>query len=79
MAGPNGSGNFLLLKDRLSNPNGPAKDQLLREHIFNRLRMPDYLNKDQGSLKWMPRLSGDAGLYLQSKLRKERRLTDSRR
>ena len=59
--GPGGKGNFLLLENDLKNPQGSRQ---LRDHLFSRIRMPDYLNSDQSSIKWMPRLSGDGGEYL---------------
>ncbi|KAG2132996.1 hypothetical protein DEU56DRAFT_951148 [Suillus clintonianus] len=57
-----GRGNFLTMKDELATP-GPTTEatRLLREHIFNRLQLPDYGDKDQASTKYMPRLSGNDG------------------
>lgn len=57
--GPNGKGNFLLIESDLIDIS--SKKQGLRQHIFHRLRMPDQLNADQASTKYMPRLSGDGG------------------
>lgn len=38
-----------------------ASHKLLRQHVFDRLRMPDLLNPDQATVKYMPRLAGDGG------------------
>ncbi len=49
---------------KTAKPSDPAvahQYQQLRQHIFHRLRMPDQLNPDQASTKFMPRLSGDGG------------------
>ena len=45
------------MEDPLKDP----KQTALRAHIFGRIRMPDYSNPDQASIKWMPRLSGNGG------------------
>lgn len=55
--GPKAKGNFLEMEDALKDP----KQAALRAHVFGRIRMPDYLNPDQASIRWMPRLSGDGG------------------
>ena len=57
VAGPGGKGNFLEMEKQLKDPAQGG----LRAHVFDRIRMPDYLSSDQASIKWMPRLSGDAG------------------
>ena len=59
--GPGGFGNFWLQRDNLSSKDD--KHKALREHIFGRLRQPDYQNKDQAHVILMPRLSGDAGTH----------------
>ncbi|KAI0825347.1 hypothetical protein BC628DRAFT_1410386 [Trametes gibbosa] len=56
--GPGGYGDFLPNEEDLSNPKGNAA---LRQHIFGRLREPNYRNKDQAHVILMPRLSGDNG------------------
>ncbi|KAJ3573932.1 hypothetical protein NP233_g2106 [Leucocoprinus birnbaumii] len=38
-----------------------APRQELKTRIFERLRRPDYEDPSQASVRWMPRLSGDAG------------------
>jgi len=61
--GVGGKGNFLPLEDRLKDSGDASR--LLREHVSNRIRMPDpYPEPDtrgQASAKFMPRLSGDIG------------------
>ncbi|KAM5533429.1 hypothetical protein V8D89_012867 [Ganoderma adspersum] len=57
--GPGGFGNFWPLLDSLSSKD--AQYQALRQHIFGRLREPDYRNRDQAHVILMPRLSGDNG------------------
>ncbi len=60
--GPNGRGNFLPQEKSLKNTTtGYSDEHKLRQHIFHRMRMPDQLNPDQASTKFMPRLSGDGG------------------
>ncbi|KAH9850551.1 hypothetical protein C2E23DRAFT_734556 [Lenzites betulinus] len=56
--GPGGYGDFLPNEKDLSSPNGNAA---LRQHIFGRLREPNYRNNDQAHVIFMPRLSGDNG------------------
>jgi hypothetical protein len=48
------------MEDKLAVP-GTATEaiRLLREHVFSRLRLPDYADPDQASTKYMPRLSGN--------------------
>ncbi|KAG0698475.1 hypothetical protein DFH29DRAFT_941178 [Suillus ampliporus] len=60
--GVSGMGNFLTMKDKLATT-GPVTDEIqaLREHIFSRLRLPNYDDPDQASTKYMPRLSGNDG------------------
>ncbi|EJF58812.1 hypothetical protein DICSQDRAFT_172636 [Dichomitus squalens LYAD-421 SS1] len=57
--GPAGFGNFWPQEPQLSSTEIQYK--ALREHIFGRLREPDYRNKDQAHVIFMPRLSGDRG------------------
>ena len=59
LTGPNGKGNFLPLEEDLKDPSAAKRN--MRQHIFHRLRMPDNLNPDQASTKYMPRISGDGG------------------
>ncbi|KAJ8591361.1 hypothetical protein M405DRAFT_860602 [Rhizopogon salebrosus TDB-379] len=60
--GVSGKGNFLTMKDQLATPGATTElIQLLREHVFNRLRLPDYKDPNQASTKYMPRLSGNDG------------------
>jgi len=33
--------------------------RLLREHVFNRLRLPEYKDPGQANTMYMPRLSGN--------------------
>ncbi|KAG1743634.1 uncharacterized protein EDB91DRAFT_1274175 [Suillus paluster] len=57
-----GKGNFLTMEDKLATPGAATEEiQLLREHIFGRLRLPDYEDQDQASTKYMPRLAGNEG------------------
>ena len=35
------------------------ESRLLREHVFNRLRLPDYEDLGQANTMFMPRLSGN--------------------
>ena len=52
-----GKGNFLTMEDKLKSK---AEDsRLLREHVFNRLRHPDYEDLGQANTIYMPRLSGN--------------------
>ena len=52
-----GKGNFLTMEDQLKSK---AEDsRLLREHVFNRLRLPDYEDPSQANTMYMPRLSGN--------------------
>lgn len=61
--GPRGYGDFLPKENELSTPNGyPAE----RQQIFGRLRQPNYSNKDQAHVIFMPPISGDAGKLSQS-------------
>ncbi|KIM57587.1 hypothetical protein SCLCIDRAFT_1219256 [Scleroderma citrinum Foug A] len=54
-----GKGNFLTMEDQLKSK---AEDsRLLREHVFNRLRLPDYEDPSQANTMYMPRLSGNNG------------------
>ncbi|KAH7909835.1 hypothetical protein BJ138DRAFT_1154305 [Hygrophoropsis aurantiaca] len=55
-----GLGNFLPMKEKLADPNSEG-GQVLRQHIFKRLRRPDYQDLNQASTKFMPRLSGNNG------------------
>ncbi|EKM50630.1 uncharacterized protein PHACADRAFT_129992 [Phanerochaete carnosa HHB-10118-sp] len=57
--GPGGFGDFLPLEQTLSSSGSDSKP--LREHVFERLREPDFRNKDQAHVQLMPRLSGDNG------------------
>ena len=59
--GPGGFGNFLPLEKKLAD--NSAENQALRDHIFGRLREPDFRNNDQAHVQLMPRLSGDNGAY----------------
>ncbi|KAG0698477.1 hypothetical protein DFH29DRAFT_941196 [Suillus ampliporus] len=60
--GVSGKGNFLTMESKLATPGGATEEiRVLREHIFNRLRLPDYQDQDQSSTKYMPRLSGNDG------------------
>ncbi|PVF96132.1 hypothetical protein CPB86DRAFT_522864 [Serendipita vermifera] len=62
--GYGGKGYFASMEDKLRKaPKQGEKDEYkaLREHIFERLRVPDYKNKDQANVKYMPRLSGNDG------------------
>lgn len=61
--GPNGYGDYLPKESDLSTPNG---DPAQRQHIFGRLREPNFRNKDQAHVILMPRLSGDNGKSLRS-------------
>ncbi|KAL1952428.1 hypothetical protein VTO73DRAFT_1577 [Trametes versicolor] len=56
--GPRGYGDFLPKESDLSTPNG---DPAQRQHIFGRLREPNFRNQDQAHVILMPRLSGDNG------------------
>lgn len=57
--GPGGFGDFCALEEKLSSTSSEYK--ALREHIFSKLRQPDFQNKDQAHVQLMPRLSGDNG------------------
>jgi hypothetical protein len=62
MIGYGGKGDFASMKEMLSKVPVPGtKDEYreLREHVFRRLREPDYKNNDQANVKYMPRLSGN--------------------
>ncbi|KAG1743607.1 uncharacterized protein EDB91DRAFT_1335740 [Suillus paluster] len=59
--GVSGKGNFLTMKDDLASLEDTTKIQALRDHIFSRLRLPDYEDRVQASTKYMPRLSGNDG------------------
>jgi hypothetical protein len=61
--GPTGKGNFLPLKENLGavTPQERRNHQDLRDHVFQRLRKPDYQDISQACTKFMPRLSGDGG------------------
>ncbi|KAI0668650.1 hypothetical protein C8Q78DRAFT_1097533 [Trametes maxima] len=56
--GPGGYADFVHMKNKLENPRG---DHVLREQIFGRLRRPNYEDKTQAHVIFMPRLSGDSG------------------
>ncbi|OBZ79331.1 L-lysine 6-oxidase [Grifola frondosa] len=61
--GPNGFGNFAAMEKELSSvPTSADKNKNLRQHIFDRLRVPNFKNKDMAGEKFMPRLSGDSGM-----------------
>ena len=48
------------MENKLATPGNPTEAiRLLREHVFSRLRLPDYTDPDQASTKYMPRLSGN--------------------
>ncbi|KAH7909833.1 hypothetical protein BJ138DRAFT_1114625 [Hygrophoropsis aurantiaca] len=55
-----GTGNFLPLMKKLADPKD-EEGQVLRQHIFKRLRRPGYQDLNQASTKFMPRLSGNDG------------------
>ncbi|KAF7792008.1 hypothetical protein EIP86_003035 [Pleurotus ostreatoroseus] len=57
--GPGGFGEFATKEAQLSSK--AEADKPLREHIFETLRQPDFEDKDQANVKFMPRLSGDNG------------------
>jgi hypothetical protein len=64
--GPNGRGNFITkdAEDKLSTPptgGGADPNRDLRQNIFHKLRQPG--NPDQANVKYMPRLSGDDGMF----------------
>jgi len=52
-----GKGNFLTMEDQLKSKG--EESRLLREHVFNRLRLPDYEDPGQANTIFMPRLSGN--------------------
>ena len=58
--GPGGFGEFATKEAQLSSK--AEADRPLREHIFEALRRPDFEDKDQANVKFMPRLSGDNGV-----------------
>ncbi|KAF8208007.1 hypothetical protein K438DRAFT_1813258 [Mycena galopus ATCC 62051] len=54
-------GNFLPKENELSSPSPDTTVTELRQHIFSRLREPDFRNPTQAHTIFMPRLSGDNG------------------
>lgn len=56
--GPGGYGDYLSMENDLSDNEGDAAQ---RQHIFKRLREPNFRNEDQAHVILMPRLSGDNG------------------
>jgi hypothetical protein len=64
LIGYGGKGYFAAMEEQLKKvPKPGEKDEYkeLREHVFRRLRTPNYVNNDQASVIYMPRLSGNDG------------------
>ncbi|KAL4065368.1 hypothetical protein V8B97DRAFT_2016672 [Scleroderma yunnanense] len=57
--GVGGKGNFLPMESQLKSKGDDSR--LLREHVFHRLRLPDYEDINQANTMYMPRLSGNNG------------------